>query len=227
MTNLSNWDFSADFTGAEVVALAFGLDPNRTPSLASEEIMFAPALERMKQCYDKARDYYQQSMSPPEFPDWIAPVDMLLSADMRWHICHTDIADVHYCDFYQWVTNDERSRFETQRFPRQDIIQWLAAIAGASVYAFDKAASVTSNVADVVAPAPEIDPEDLPYELDCANVAFRAVTNGYGDPAATFKNRLLGYLNEKHSALAPDAISRIATVANPDKSPGRPKRASK
>lgn len=69
----------------------------------------------------------------------------------------------------------------------------------------------------------ELDPSDLPDELSAANIAFRAVSNGYGDPSATFKNRLVAYL-ENEFQLSPEAVSRIATVSNPDKAPGRKKR---
>lgn len=64
-------------------------------------------------------------------------------------------------------------------------------------------------------------PEDLPDELDCAMQAFRAVHNGYGDRAATFKNRLSAWIAQHRPDLGDEARARIATVANPDKTPGR------
>jgi hypothetical protein len=69
----------------------------------------------------------------------------------------------------------------------------------------------------------EIDPSDLPMELDAANVAFRAVFNGYGDKSATFRNRLIDYLEKTFIGLNSEAVQRIATVANPDKVRGRKK----
>ena len=69
----------------------------------------------------------------------------------------------------------------------------------------------------------EIDPSDLPFELDAANMAFRAVSNGYGDQAATPRNRLVKYLESHYSHFTKEQVLRIATVANPDKSPGRKK----
>ena len=69
----------------------------------------------------------------------------------------------------------------------------------------------------------DIDPADLPDELSAANIAFRAVTNGHGDPLATFRNRLIGYLETNFPNLSDDAVKRIATVANPDKKTGRKK----
>jgi hypothetical protein len=71
--------------------------------------------------------------------------------------------------------------------------------------------------------ASDIDPSDLPRELDAAMMAFRAVTNGYGDTSATFKNRLIDYLEKSFEHLGKEAIQRIAIVANPDKSTGRKK----
>lgn len=70
----------------------------------------------------------------------------------------------------------------------------------------------------------EIDPCDFPMELDAANLAFRAVSNGFGDQSATFKNRLVDYLERNFAELKPETMQRIATVANPDKSTGRKKR---
>ena len=70
---------------------------------------------------------------------------------------------------------------------------------------------------------PDIDPLDLPIELDAANMALRAVSNGYGDQSATQRNRLVDYLKKHHSAFKPGQVQRIATIANPDKSTGRKK----
>ena len=67
------------------------------------------------------------------------------------------------------------------------------------------------------------DPLDLPYELDAANIAFRAVMNGHGGNGTTFKNRLIAYLRENYD-FKEEALQRIATVANPDKSAGRKRR---
>lgn len=69
----------------------------------------------------------------------------------------------------------------------------------------------------------DIDPADLPIELDAANMAYRAVLNGYGNQSDTFKNRLIDYLKMTYTDLKPEAVQRIATVANPDKATGRKK----
>jgi len=73
----------------------------------------------------------------------------------------------------------------------------------------------------------EIDPADLPEELDCANQAFRAVHNGYGKQSDTIRNRLVAWVKEHYPSLGEEARNRIATVANPDKTPGRSKGSGK
>lgn len=75
--------------------------------------------------------------------------------------------------------------------------------------------------------AQPVEPEDLPDELSIANIAFRAVTNGYGDELATFRNRLGAYLDKHHPDLGSGVKDRIITVANPDKAPGRKTRPKK
>ncbi len=67
----------------------------------------------------------------------------------------------------------------------------------------------------------EVDQSDLPEELDAANIAFRAVANGYGDRSKTERNRLVDFLKINYKNFKNEKIDRIATVANPDKSPGR------
>jgi hypothetical protein len=72
-----------------------------------------------------------------------------------------------------------------------------------------------------------LDPSDLPDELDCANQAFRAISNGYGDVSDTFRNRLVAWLVEHRGDLGIEGRERIATVANRDKAAGRKVRKSK
>ena len=79
------------------------------------------------------------------------------------------------------------------------------------------------QILEVVDVNKDIDPSDLPGELQAANIAFRAVMNGYGDPSATFRNTLVDYLKNNFVDLNNKTVQRIATVANPDKAPGRKK----
>ena len=70
----------------------------------------------------------------------------------------------------------------------------------------------------------EVDPSDLPPELDAAMLAFRAVSKGFGDANATFRNRLIEYLHTTYPTFKTEQVQRIATVANADPTPGRKKR---
>jgi hypothetical protein len=89
--------------------------------------------------------------------------------------------------------------------------------------------SLTGLPVDGVEPAQqpntdaEFDPSDRSEQLDIANMADRAVCNGYGDPSKRFKRRLLDWLDEFHPELSKEARDRIATIANRDKEPGRTK----
>jgi hypothetical protein len=67
----------------------------------------------------------------------------------------------------------------------------------------------------------DIDPSDQPEELQAANIAFRAITNGYGNQSKPPRARLEDFLRERYPAFGPTRIDRIATVANPDKTTGR------
>lgn len=90
-------------------------------------------------------------------------------------------------------------------------------------HSFLRTLSVESGPTSNTSPEKAWDPSDLPEELDAANLSFRAVSNGYGDATATHRNRIVAYLNENYPTFTQQAIDRIATVANPDKSPGRKK----
>lgn len=232
MNDLSHWDFSADFTGAQAVALVFGLDLNDIQAKQSMGVLgadasakFAPACERMKQCYDAARGYCHDSLRPPRDWDEKRPAVMLHSVELSRRIQELDPEFDHY--LCNWLGDESYSGFDTQRFARSEIVAWLACIGQVSIYAFDGGQPTNPGSGSAADNESTIDPEDLPSELDCANQAFRAVSNGFGDPTATFKNRLTDYLEKTHTTLTQEAVKRIATVANPDKSPGRQKSSSK
>ena len=78
----------------------------------------------------------------------------------------------------------------------------------------------TPNIPIETSIEPDIDPSDLPAELDAANMAHRAVANGYGDQSKKPRIRLVDYLKKHHPELSREAVQRIATVANPVKTPG-------
>ena len=88
---------------------------------------------------------------------------------------------------------------------------------------FPGASSTLSSSIDEVEAA-AIDPSDFPLELDAANTAFRAITNGYGLQIGTARNRLIDFLRKNYPDFNSEQVQRIATVANPDKTTGRKKR---
>jgi len=117
------------------------------------------------------------------------------------------------------VSEGKLSLVENQA-DRNEIARWLAESQLKSDYVFDLRRSVSD---DQVKASSNSAPEDLPEQLDIANITYRAVSNGYGDNAATFRNRMVDYLKSNYPELSTEAVNRIATVANPDKSPGRKK----
>jgi hypothetical protein len=110
-------------------------------------------------------------------------------------------------------------------FERSEIVRWLGATGLPSVYCFELSgahADQSPRLTDAT-DTDLIDPSDLPPELDAANLAYRAITNGFGDQSATRRNRLIQFLESTYPDFKPEQIQRIATVANPDKTTGRKK----
>jgi hypothetical protein len=91
----------------------------------------------------------------------------------------------------------------------------------------DRPLSTVEHNTPEASPATEIDPLDLPIELDAANVAYRVVQKGFGDQDATFKKRVVDYLQTNYPQMAPEALKRISTLVNPQKQAGRRKKVPK
>ena len=111
-------------------------------------------------------------------------------------------------------------------FERAELVRWLSEVRLHSAYRFDLShLDVGESLIGLEAIEDDgIDPSDLPPELQAANIAFRAITKGgYGNHAATPRNRLIDYLKVHYPEFNSEQVQRIATVANPDKSPGRMK----
>jgi len=144
MENLSHWDFAADFTGAQATALIFGQDLNaingtRTlgDSLPAAQTKLSPVFERMKHCYNAARNHYVYCLRPREDFDTPHSHDMLESVEMLQRLDRFDPDMDHF--FWYWLTDNNFSGFDSQRFSRAEITRWLAAIGQTSVYAFNPA----------------------------------------------------------------------------------------
>ena len=94
----------------------------------------------------------------------------------------------------------------------------------------EQVAELQRQLAEATAAAQQaqsVEPEGLPDQLSIANIAFRAVTNGYGDEDDTFRNRIGAYLDEHHADIGAGCRERIMTVANQDRTPGRKGRSGK
>jgi len=111
------------------------------------------------------------------------------------------------------------------KFERAELVRWLSVVKLHSSYRFDLShLDVGESLTGTKAIEDDgIDPSDLPPELDAANTAFRAITKGYGDQAATPRNRIVDFLRKNYPDLNSEQVQRIATVANPDKTTGRKK----
>jgi hypothetical protein len=220
MDDFSAWDFAIDFSPTEAAALIVGERPSSLRHLKWE-----PVIRRMQRAYEWALEYHRDDMNPPsELSGVEYDSQMLQSYAMRYQQGKY-LADNKFVgiDFWDWLQHEPSSGFENQVFTRGELTRWLSAIGMKSVYQFDRSKDLTIPTA-IVLTDQDIDPADLPVELDAANMAYRAVLNGYGDKSETFKNRLIDYLKGHYTDLKPEAVQRIATVANPDKSAGRKKR---
>ncbi|NML85783.1 hypothetical protein [Polaromonas sp.] len=218
MADLSHWDFAENFSGYDAAALILGLEPSESED---EQWRVRIVTDRMSVHYKNAINRLFEEI----FIDELENVDF--KEPIRIELLSVKLNDLHRkCELFgvetplhDWLADKRQIRFEVQEFERYSIARWITQIEMKSVYSFDRKLSTTVNAAVET----DIDPADLPEELHAANIAFRAVTNGYGDRTATFKNRLIDYLKGNFITLNNEAIQRIATVANPDKGRGRKK----
>ena len=101
---------------------------------------------------------------------------------------------------------------------RDEISRWLAASGLGSSYQFSSPPDHGDKSIDGA-----INLSDLPLELRAATIAHREVLNGFGDQTTTPRTRLIEYLKKHYPAFKQGQVSRVATVANPDKTTGRKK----
>lgn len=221
MNEFEGWDFAIDFSPNEAAALIVGKQPS--PKRDEE---WEPIFRRMQLAYELAFEHHRNTLNPTgeRLGSELDP-QMLQSDAMscRHANCSPSDSTVESHLFWDWLQHEPSSDFGNQRFTRMELIRWVGAIGMKSVYQFDRSISLEAATYSGT-PYTDIDPSDLPIELDAANVAYRAVLNAYGNQSETFKKRLIAYLQENYTDLKPEAVQRIATVANPDKSAGRKKR---
>lgn len=222
MANLLHWDIAVEFGHIEASALIAGIDP---ADVAEYWKITMPISQRMEHCYLNARsvvaNVQRQHGSIADYEKNLTPAE-LLSQALMMRVSHPKSGED------EWLNDPKLFDFNEQKFARDELARWLSAIKFKSVYKFqleqtnmtNKFGPEQDNISLTVIEH-ELDPEDLPEELDAANVAFRAVFNGYGDQKATPRNRLIDFLKMSYPHLNTEARQRIATVANPDKARGR------
>lgn len=230
MLDLSHWDQVGEFSGVQLTSLIHGQDPNNilvanSPDLPLTDQPLIATYTRIKRSYERTRLYLSNAMNPPENFENAILDDPLISSQLKYEMACSTLDDDR--PFIAWLLDDSRSRFELQLFTRAVSIEWLERVGQLSVYQFK---AVTSSPGADSITQEEFDPSDRPLELDYANQAYRAVLNGYGESEKlTFKARVVKFLQmtygrtpENPYGLTPDAIKRIAIVANPNKASGRP-----
>ncbi len=223
MQDLEIWNFADDFTAEEAASLIVGSRPG---SIELNQIQ--PIMRRMQRSYDLARSWHMNLLNPDDEYSPVESREMLESVGIRRRASHLDEPGSGH-RFYDWLGEEKESGLETQRFGRQTLSDWLLVIGMPSKYSFVPIKQTLHASASNESPSfaghslSEIDPSELPPELDAACIAFRAVTNGYGDQSATQRNRLKNYLEKHYPHFTPTQVRNIATVANPDKTTGRKK----
>ena len=222
MESLSHWDYAKEFSGSEAAALILGIDPNNLETSAAEGGRIKVVAERMAQHYEHALMRWYHEVLRIHAHDSLEinvhiPFELTSLALMKlakyWN------PDEEDTEFEEWLVNDKLTKFSVQKFSRHEVSAWLQAIGEKSAYQFNSEHTLLH--AAEAQPDMELDPSDYPEELDAANMAFRAIKNGEGNPKDTFRKRIVTYLEKNYPNFKPDAVQRIATVANPDKSTGR------
>ena len=224
MADLSHWDFAEHFRGKEVAELIMGIPPEANGELVrifgdkeGYATKITPLLRRMERALSDGLNTLKQAATWGgnanealiRFP--LVPLELHSETMVSIRDAATEFGLAVFRD------TDWTGTFGKAYFGRSEIVRWLDAIEMKSIYMFDHKQPTKPDAALEA----DIDPADLPEELHAANIAFRAVNNLYGDPSATFRNRLISYLKTNFPDLSSDAVKRIATVANPDKAPGR------
>ena len=218
MADLTHWDFAEQFSGWEAAALILGNEPRDSEDFQG----------RIQVVSDRMELHFQQALNaifqehfgdPVGLEEWEVNPQVTPLASVKLSALH------RRCVLYgeetplsDWFEDRRHSKFENQEFSRNDIANWLDAIGMSSRYAFRSAGVKDDAIAQAEL---ELDPLDLPPELDAANMAYRAYTNKYGSSTATPKQWLIEYLEVHYPDFKPEQVQRIAIVANPDRSPGR------
>ena len=142
--DLSHWDVRTDFVADEVAALAMGKDPAGEGYVPNDK---RPLYQRMENSYDAARKWRKPGDDDEE-PRWeeygvTNKPEILSSVGMRHQLDNWDADEGR--SLSNWLADDELSGFRTQRFAREEIARWLAAIEVQSRYIFESNQSGTET----------------------------------------------------------------------------------
>jgi hypothetical protein len=223
MTDLSHWDFAEEFHSFEAAALILGYEPREAEDFQGRINIVVDRMDlhfrsAIRTAFDEPVLLHERHTDAKPMQVGIGihnlhSVELLRQLERR--ASHGEVAV-----FSRSHPNSRAISIKEQKFSRHEISLWLDATGFKSKYPF----KLDSSQPALVAPSlPELDPSDLPRELDAANMAFRAYTNQYGASTATPKQWLLEWLQKSYPDFKWEQIQRIATVANPDKSTGRKK----
>lgn len=225
MADLSHWNFAGKFTGREIAALMHGRDPEEawkgaTASSSPAWVVY----RRLEAEFIRTVDAYLQARKhqdgQPIDLDSLPKARLLPSIELRAQFASPKhgLSDA----LLPVSVYSMKAHFDRQAFLRADVSRWLRDEGVRSAYDFTENADNRLTL-EFGASEDDIDPSDMPEELQAANIAYRAVLNGYGQPGETFRNRLVAYLGERFR-FSDEAVKRIATVANADKTVGRKRR---
>lgn len=226
VNELAAWDFAEEFTAMEAVGLILGVGSHQSLSWGEKE----PIYKRMKQAFDYANGQLPRPASDDISFGIDGKVEIPSPNPLNLHSLRNEKArTLLELDVLALAIKEE---IDEAVFSREEIHRWLKSIDAKSQYSFSLSEQASEIALDdktqkVEQAESEIDPIDLPLELDAANMAHRAITNGYGDQSDTARNRLITYLQSTHPYFKKEQVQRIATVANPDKTPGRKKNEKK
>ncbi len=225
MESLYHWNLAEEFSAKEAASLMVGIDPAHP---YPDWWLSKPISERIKNNYEATLKKYLDNFDEfsPEGMKLFKQVTKEIYSIELLYILDSAHATKDESIFSKWHFSG-MSDFVKQRFSRLELHRWLTENNIPAVYSFqitDSFSRISEKNFLPTATELDIDPIDLPEELDAANMAFRAVLQGYGNQKTTFKNRLIDYLKMNYRHLKQEAVDRISIVANPDKAPGRKKK---
>lgn len=139
MESLSHWDYTDEFSGKVAAALILGVDPNNLESVTTAQDRIGVVSERMHLNYEHAlkRRYHEAFNIYPEDPQEIdtnLPQELV---SVKLNNLHTHWAsNEDQSTFTDWLLDDLATSFESQKFSRNTLADWIDAMQLKSIYQF-------------------------------------------------------------------------------------------